>query len=110
MTSATDIRPFRIEIPQSHLDDLADRLARTRWPAALPGAAWSRGVPVDYLLGLAGYWRDGFDWRAAEARLNAYPQFTTQIDGQRIHFLHVKSPVADAIPLLLVHGWPGSVV
>jgi pimeloyl-ACP methyl ester carboxylesterase len=110
MTSSTDITPFRIEIPQSDLDDLADRLARTRWPASLPGEAWTRGVPVDYLRGLADYWRDGFDWRAAEARLNAYPQFTTQIDGQRIHFLHVKSMVPGATPLLLAHGWPGSVV
>ena len=110
MASTAEISPFRIEIPQSDLDDLAGRLSRTRWPASLPGAAWSRGVPVDYLRGLADYWRDGFDWRAAEARLNAYPQFTTQIDGQRIHFLHVQSPVPDATPLLLVHGWPGSVL
>jgi len=110
MTSTTDITPFRIEIPQADLDDLADRLGRTRWPASLPGEAWARGVPVDYLHGLAYYWRDGFDWRAAEALLNASPQFTTEIDGQRIHFLHVTSPVPDATPLLLAHGWPGSVV
>src|SRR5215469_12638305 len=110
MTRAAEISPFRIEIPQSDLDDLTDRLSRTRWPASLPGAAWSRGVPADYMRSLADYWRDGFDWRAAEARLNAYPQFTTQIDGQRIHFLHVQSPVSDATPLLLVHGWPGSVL
>jgi pimeloyl-ACP methyl ester carboxylesterase len=110
MTSSTDITPFRIEIPQSDMDDLSDRLARTRWPASLPGAAWVRGVPVDYLRGLADYWRDGFDWRAAEARLNAHPQFTTPIDGQRIHFLHVKSRVPGATPLLLAHGWPGSVL
>jgi len=109
--SAThDIRKFSISIPQQDLDDLADRLARTRWPASVPGAAWERGVPVSYLRELADYWRTGFDWRAAEARLNAYPQFTTEVDGQKIHFLHVKSPEPDATPLLLIHGWPGSIV
>jgi pimeloyl-ACP methyl ester carboxylesterase len=109
-TSAAEIEEFRIDIPQADLDDLADRLDRTRWPANLPGAPWERGVPVDYLRGLVGYWRDGFDWRDAEARLNAYPQYTTVIDGQRIHFLHVKSPEPNATPLLLIHGWPGSIV
>ena len=95
-TPATDtIEEFRIHIPQADLDDLADRLARTRWPASLPGANWERGVPVDYLRELAGYWQRSFDWRAAEARLNSYPQFTTQIDGQKIHFLHVQSPEPD---------------
>src|SRR6516225_7835568 len=109
--SAThEIRRFRINIPQQDLDDLADRLARTRWPASVPGAAWERGVPVSYLRELADYWRTGFDWRATEARLNAYPQFTTEVDGQKIHFLHVKSPEPDATPLLLLHGWPGSIV
>jgi pimeloyl-ACP methyl ester carboxylesterase len=106
----SQIEDFRVAVPQADLDDLADRLSRTRWPAALPGAAWERGVPVDYLRGLAAYWRDGFDWRAQEARLNSFPQYTTRIDGQRIHFLHVKSPEPAATPLLLLHGWPGSVV
>ena len=106
----TGIEKFRIGIPQAALDDLAARLARTRWPAALPAAAWERGVPVGYLRDLAEYWRGRFDWRAQEAQLNAYPQYTTQIDGQKIHFLHVKSPEPDATPLLLLHGWPGSVV
>jgi pimeloyl-ACP methyl ester carboxylesterase len=112
MTSPTtpQIEQFRIRIPQADLDDLADRLARTRWPASLPGTGWERGVPVGYLRGLAEYWRTGFDWRAAEARLNSYPQYTTEIDGQKIHFMHVKSPEADATPLLLIHGWPGSIV
>ncbi len=105
-----DIRPFRIDIPQADLDDLRDRLARTRWPDEVPGVGWSRGVPLDYLQELAAYWRDGYDWRAWEARLNAFPQFTTTIDGQRIHFLHVRSPEPDAAPLLLQHGWPGSPV
>jgi Epoxide hydrolase N terminus len=76
----------------------------------LPGDDWDLGVPVAYLRGLSEYWRDGYDWRRAEARLNAVPQFTTEIDGQRIHFLHVRSPHDGAMPLLLTHGWPGSVV
>ncbi|MGH2518028.1 MAG: epoxide hydrolase family protein [Ktedonobacterales bacterium] len=106
----TSIRPFRIEIPQADLDDLRDRLARTRWPDELPGAGWSRGVPLSYLKELADYWRTGYDWRAWEARLNEFPQFTTTIDGQTIHFLHARSPEPDALPLIITHGWPGSVV
>jgi pimeloyl-ACP methyl ester carboxylesterase len=109
-TETTEITPFRVEIPQADLDDLHRRLAAARFPRPLPGAAWERGVPVDYLRDLAGYWRDGYDWRRHEARLNEFPQFTTTIDGQRIHFLHVRSPNPDATPLLLIHGWPGSVV
>ncbi|MFI2279149.1 epoxide hydrolase family protein [Nocardia beijingensis] len=104
----TAIRPFRIEIPQSDLDDLHDRLARTRWAAQLPGAGWDRGVPVDYLRELADYWRTGFDWRAREAALNEFPQFKTRIDGLDVHFLHVRSPEPDAMPLILTHGWPNS--
>jgi pimeloyl-ACP methyl ester carboxylesterase len=109
---ATDaeIRPFRIDIPQTDLDDLRDRLARTRWPNELPGVGWSRGVPLDYLKELAAYWRDGYDWREHEARLNAYPQFITTIEGQNVHFLHVRSPEPGALPLVLTHGWPGSIV
>src|SRR5438045_8920414 len=99
------IQEFRINIPQADLDDLADRLARTRWPASLPGAAWERGVPFSYLRELAEYWRSGFDWRAAEARLNAYPQSVTEIDAPKIHFLHVKPPGPQPTPLLL-HGSP----
>ena len=108
--AGSPIEEFRVDVPQADVDDLAVRLARTRWPSALPGAEWERGVPVGYLRELAAYWRDGFDWRAQEARLNSYPQYTTRIDGQRIHFLHVKSLEPDATPLLLIHGWPGSVV
>ncbi|CCH31919.1 epoxide hydrolase family protein [Actinosynnema sp. NPDC047251] len=104
-----DIRPFSVDIAQADLDDLATRLAATRWPTELPGVGWSRGVPVDYLRELADYWRTGFDWRAQEAALNAHPQFTTEIDGQRLHFLHVRSPEAGATPLVLLHGWPGAV-
>ena len=109
MTDAA-IHPFRVEIPQADLDDLHDRLARTRWPDELPGVGWSRGVPLGYLQELAGYWRDGYDWRGQEARLNQLPQFITEIDGQRIHFLHVRSPEPDALPLIVTHGYPGSVV
>jgi pimeloyl-ACP methyl ester carboxylesterase len=103
------IRPFRIEIPQSDLDDLRYRLARTRWPDELAGEDWVRGVPTGYLRELAAYWRDGYDWRAQEARLNEFPQFTTTIDGVNVHFLHVRSPEPGALPLILTHGWPGSV-
>ncbi|MEV0293689.1 epoxide hydrolase family protein [Nocardia sp. NPDC050710] len=106
----TDIRPFRIEIPQADLDDLRDRLARTRWIDDLPGTGWERGVPASYLKELAVHWAEKFDWRAQEAALNAYPQFTTTVDGQRIHFLHIRSAAPDATPLLLIHGWPSSVV
>lgn len=108
--AAAAIRPFRIAIPQADLDDLKDRLARTRWPDELPGVGWDYGVPLEYVKELAAYWRTGYDWRAWEAKLNAYPQFTTTIDGQNIHFLHVRSPEPDALPLILTHGWPGSVV
>ncbi|AXE24656.1 epoxide hydrolase [Streptomyces globosus] len=104
------VRPFRIDIPQADLDDLRDRLARTRWPAQIPGTGWDRGVPVAYLKELAAYWADGYDWRRWEAVLNAYPQFVTGIDGQDVHFLHVRSDAEDALPLVLTHGWPGSVV
>jgi pimeloyl-ACP methyl ester carboxylesterase len=109
-TTTHDIERFRIGIAQADLDDLAERLGRTRWPSSLPGAPWERGVPAGYLRELAAYWREDFDWRAQEARLNSYPQYTTEIDGQKIHFMHVKSPEPGATPLLLIHGWPGSVV
>jgi epoxide hydrolase len=105
----TELRPFTIEMPQAELDDLRDRLARTRWPSELPGVGWSRGVPLDYLRELADYWRTGYDWREHEARLNQLPQFTTTIDGANVHFLHVRSPEANALPLIITHGWPGSI-
>src|SRR5262245_41421576 len=103
------MKPFRIDIPQDQLDDLQRRLAHTRWPDELPAVGWSRGVPLTYLKELAEYWRTCYDWRAAEARLNRFPQSTTLIDGANVHFLHVRSPEPDALPLLLTHGWPGSV-
>ncbi len=101
---------FKINISQATLDDLRDRLARTRWPSQLPGIGWTRGVPVNYLQELAEYWRTTYNWRKHEAKLNEYPQYTTEIDGQNIHFLHIRSPEPDALPLILTHGWPGSVV
>ena len=110
MTAPDEIRPFRIDIPQEDLDELRERLSRTRWAQDLPGAGWDYGVPAEYVRQLAEYWRDSFDWRAAEAELNAFPQFTTVIDGQRVHFLHVRSAEPDAVPLLLSHGWPGTVL
>ncbi|MGW4462480.1 epoxide hydrolase family protein [Micromonospora sp. NPDC004704] len=110
MSENTEVKPFRIDIPQADLDDLRNRLDRTRWPDEIPDAGWDYGVPVAYVRKLAEYWRDGYDWRAWEAKINQYPQFTTEIDGQNIHFLHVRSPHADALPLILTHGWPGSVV
>jgi pimeloyl-ACP methyl ester carboxylesterase len=106
----TEIRPFRLEVPQAELDDLRERLARTRWPSELPGQGWSRGVPLDYLRELAEYWRTSYDWREHEARLNELSQFTTTIDGANVHFLHVRSAEPDALPLIMTHGWPGSIV
>ena len=110
MTAQLSLEPFRIAIPDADLADLKARLAATRWPEQLPGTPWQRGVPVDYVRGLADYWASEFDWRAQEAELNSYPQFRTQIDGQTVHFLHVESPEPKARPLILLHGWPGSVV
>ncbi|GAA3517969.1 epoxide hydrolase [Actinocatenispora rupis] len=104
-----EINPFRIDVPQADLDDLHDRLARTRWPDELPGVGWSYGVPTSYARRLAEHWRTRYDWRAHEAALNAFPQFTTEIDGQNIHFLHVRSAEPGALPLIVTHGWPGSV-
>ncbi|WP_327090610.1 epoxide hydrolase [Nonomuraea sp. NBC_01738] len=107
---SNEITPFRIEIPQAALDDLNERLSRTRWPDELPGVGWGYGAPVGYLRELAEYWRTTYDWRRHEARLNEFPQFMTTIDGQDVHFLHVRSPEPDAMPLIITHGWPGSVV
>ncbi|MFE6920873.1 epoxide hydrolase family protein [Nocardia sp. NPDC057663] len=107
---SNEIVPFHLDIAQPDLDYLHRRLADARWPDQQPGAEWSRGVPVEYLRELAEYWRTSYDWRAAEAELNKYPQFVTEIDGQRIHFLHVRSAQPAATPLLLTHGWPGSIV
>ncbi len=104
------IADFRIDIPRAALDDLHDRLRRTRWPAASPEPGWARGIPVRDLRRLADHWLHRYDWRAHEAALNAFPQGLTEIDGQRIHFLHARSPEPDALPLVITHGWPGSIV
>jgi pimeloyl-ACP methyl ester carboxylesterase len=115
----TTIRPFRIEVAQADLDDLADRLARTRWANELPldssgpqtspvPPGWEYGVPLAYVKDLVEHWRGHYDWRAWEARLNRLPQFTTTIDGQNLHFLHLRSPEPDALPLILTHGWPNT--
>jgi microsomal epoxide hydrolase len=101
---------FRIAIPDADLDDLRGRLAATRWPDEGHSPGWERGVPQEYLRDLADYWQHEYDWRAAEAELNRFPQYTTEIDGARVHFLHVRSPEPGAMPLLITHGWPGSFV
>src|SRR6185369_9133678 len=102
--------PFAIDVPSADLDDLRYRLAHTRWPEPATVGDWDQGVPVDWLRELCAYWETGYDWRRLEARLNATPQVTTEIDGVRIHTLHVRSERSDAVPLLLSHGWPGSAV
>src|SRR5690349_13090459 len=102
------IEPFRIAVPQEDLDELHRRLDAARWPDELPGAGWDYGVASDHLRELAGYWRSGYDWRAHERRLNELPQFTTEIDGQRVHFAHRRSSRPDAVPVLLSHGWPST--
>lgn len=106
----TEVRPFRIDVLEADLEDLRRRLALTRWPDQPSGVGWDYGVPLDYLRELAEYWRTSYDWRRHEARLNEFPQFITTIDGQDIHFLHVRSPEPDALPLIITHGWPGSIV
>ncbi|WP_422773828.1 epoxide hydrolase family protein [Plantactinospora sp. WMMC1484] len=104
------IKPFRIEIPEADLADLAERLRRTRWPDELPDAGWDYGIPLARVRELADHWQTGYDWRRQEAALNELPQYTTEIDGQNVHFLHLRSADPDAMPLLLTHGWPGSFV
>ena len=103
------IEPFEIRVPDEVLDDLRERLARTRWPDQIEGSGWGYGTDLAYLKELCAYWRDGFDWRAQEAHLNRFPHFRTAIDGQPLHFLHHRSRSAAALPLLVLHGWPGSI-
>ncbi|WP_280217305.1 epoxide hydrolase family protein [Nocardia neocaledoniensis] len=104
------IEPFSVVVDDAELNDLRHRLAQTRWPEPVEGAGWSTGTDVDYLQGLCAYWEKEYDWRRTEAELNQWPQFTTQVDGQRLHFLHVRSAVPGARPLMLLHGWPSSVL
>jgi pimeloyl-ACP methyl ester carboxylesterase len=105
-----DVTPFHIEIPEADLLDLRERLERARWPESETVEDWSQGVPLAYLKELCGYWAEGYDWRATETRLNTLEQFRTEIDGLGIHFVHIRSPNPDALPLVLTHGWPGSIV
>jgi pimeloyl-ACP methyl ester carboxylesterase len=102
------ITPFTVSVSDDDITDLRARLRSTRWPVQLPGTDWQKGVPVDYLRRVADYWASDFDWRVQEKRINAFPQFTTNVAGQLVHFLHVRSAVEGATPLLLLHGWPGS--
>ncbi|MCV7048324.1 epoxide hydrolase [Mycobacterium frederiksbergense] len=104
------MRPFRIAVHDDQLDDLLRRLANTRWPEAECVDDWSQGIPLAYTRELAAYWADGYDWRAREAELNRFPQFVTAIDDLDIHFIHQRSPHEDAFPLVITHGWPGSIV
>lgn len=104
----SEIRPFKISVPQADLDDLKERLKRTRWANELSDAGDDYGLTVKYVKQLVEYWRDKYDWRRVEAELNQYPQFTTQIDGQTIHFVHVTSNQPNAVPIILTHGWPAT--
>lgn len=110
MRTMTTVQPFRIAVPDDVLTDLRRRLADTRWPEAETVDDWSQGIPLSYTRDLAAYWADGYDWRAREAALNRFDQFTTEIDGLPIHFIHQRSPHPDAFPLVITHGWPGSIV
>ena len=107
---SAEIIPFRIDIPEADLDDLRRRLSQTRWPEQEPVTDWSQGIPLDYARDLCDYWLRDYDWRRCEASLNGFAQFRTEIDELDIHFLHVRSPHADATPLIMTHGWPGSIV
>ena len=106
----SDIRPFTIDIAEEQLDDLSRRLSGTRWPERELVDDWSQGIPLAYTREVAEYWADGYDWRAREALLNRFDQFVTEIDGVDIHFVHQRSSNPDAFPLLITHGWPGSIV
>jgi len=106
----SELVPFHVEIHQAQLDDLHTRLDMTRWPTEPDGASWDYGIPLAHLKELADHWRHRYDWRVHEARINKFPQYLTEIDGQPIHFLHVRSDRTDALPLLLTHGWPSSML
>src|SRR3954465_343415 len=108
--SATEIRPFSVEVPEEELANLRRRIEATRWPTRELVEDRSQGVQLATMQQLAHYWTNGYEWRKAEARLNALPQFTTEIDGVDIHFIHVRSPHENALPLIMTHGWPGSVI
>src|SRR5262245_43157311 len=102
------VEPFKIAVEEAVLRDLNDRLGRTRWPDQIDGTGWEYGVPLAYMKDLVGHWRTKYDWRAQEKKLNQFDQFVTRIDGLDVHFIHVRSKEKDALPLVVVHGWPGS--
>src|SRR4029077_20993395 len=104
------VEPFSFSVPQSAIDDLKRRLGSTRWPERETVGDWSQGVPLEKARALIGYWSDRYDVRRFEARVNAFPQYRTRIDGIGIHFIHVRSPNPDALPIIITHGWPGSFV
>src|SRR5260370_8796897 len=105
-----EIRPFKIHVSDADLEDLKKRLRATRWPDVQTVPDWSQGIPLEYLQKICEYWERDYDWRRIEARLNALPQFHSELDGLGIYFLHIRSPQSDAPPLILTHGWPGSVI
>lgn len=109
-TPTPDIRPFRFEAPQADLDDLRRRIAATRWPERETVPNQTQGPQLATMQELARYWATDYDWRKAEATLNALPQFITEIDGLDIHFIHVRPPHENALPMIVTHGWPGSVI
>src|SRR3954449_12662329 len=106
----TEVRPFRIDVPEEELVDLRRRIAETRWPERETVADFSQGVPLATMQQLAHYWTTEYDWRKVEAKLNSYPQFITNIDGLDIQFLHVRSKDKNALPVIVTHGWPGSII
>ncbi|MBW2287217.1 MAG: epoxide hydrolase [Deltaproteobacteria bacterium] len=107
---SAEITPFQIQVSEGELEDLQRRLEATRWPDEEPVSDWSQGIPRAYLQEVVAYWREKYDWRAREAHLNSFAQFKTEVDGLGIHFIHVRSPEEDALPLVMTHGWPGSIV
>lgn len=107
---STEIVPFEISATDEQLADLRRRLEATRWPGEIDGIGWDQGIPLQYMKEVCSYWADGYDWRAREVGLNRFPQFKTQIDGLDIHFIHQRSSNPDAMPVIMTHGWPGSVV
>jgi pimeloyl-ACP methyl ester carboxylesterase len=109
-TEPATIRPFKVHVPDQVLIDLRRRLADTKWPDQIPGTTWEYGADINKVRELADYWQNKYDWRVQEAKINRFDQFTTEIDGQQIYFIHQRSPRPDAIPLMLIHGWPGSIV
>jgi pimeloyl-ACP methyl ester carboxylesterase len=110
MSNGTEVRPFQVDMPDDAIADLRQRIAATRWPSRELVADRSQGVQLATITELARYWTTDYDWRACEARLNALPQFKTEIDGADIHFIHVRSPYENALPLIITHGWPGSII